>query len=154
MPDCCYPVDHLAQVREFHAAFGAPVRVYPALPTPERSWLRYELIREELSEFAEAINDENIVAAADALGDLLYVTYGAALELGIDIHAVFDEIHRSNMSKLGRDGQPIYRHDGKVLKGPNYRAPNIEAVLAEQRELLRHTIEPIPAEHIEEAHRG
>lgn len=154
MPDCCYPIDHLAQVREFHIAFGAPVRVYPALPSTDRQWLRHGLIREELSEFADALYDEDIVAAADALGDLLYVVYGAALEFGIDIHAVFDEIHRSNMSKLGPDGKPVLREDGKVLKGPYYRKPNIEAILAAQRDLLRHTVEAIPAEHIEEAHQN
>lgn len=141
MPDCCSPNDHLEQVAEFHRAFGLPVLASPTIPDWERIRLRLNLIAEEAIELDDACFDRDLVGIADGIGDLLYVVYGAALEFGIDIHAVFDEIHRSNMSKLGPDGQPIYRDDGKVMKGPGYMRPDIHAVLERQLETLSQTVD-------------
>ena len=122
------------QVEEFHRVFGLPIIEKPSLAPEERYRLRYSLIFEELCEFADAIRDEDIVAVADALGDLIYVVIGAALEYGIPLDDVVDEIHRSNMSKLDENGKPIYREsDGKVLKGENYSPPNLEEVLGIER---------------------
>lgn len=109
--------------------YGLPVLESPTLIPTERFRLRLELIEEELDEFVEAAVAEDIVEIADALGDLLYVVVGAALEYGIPLDAVVDEIHRSNMSKLDENGRPIYREDGKVLKGPNFTPPDIKGVL-------------------------
>lgn len=119
-------------VREFHEAFGTPVGDRPALISPDRASLRRALIAEELDELAEAQLMGDLVAIADALGDLAYVVYGAAIEYGIDLDAVVAEIHRSNMTKLGDDGKPIYRADGKVLKGPHYEPPSLARVLEVQ----------------------
>lgn len=120
------------QVESFHYAFGAPVADKPTRLPDERGSLRYELIKEELLEYAEAIGEGNLVEVADALGDLLYVVFGAAVEHGIDLEPVVDEIHRSNMSKLGDDGKPIYREDGKILKGDGYSAPDLGPILEAQ----------------------
>ncbi len=117
----------LDQVGEFHRAFGHPIAARPTFAA--RAALRVELIREEFEELKLAIERGDLVAIADALGDLGYVIAGAALEFGIPLERVLEEIHRSNMSKLGADGKPITRADGKSLKGPNYRPPNIAAVL-------------------------
>ena len=91
--------------------------------------LRIELISEELNELWDAFDARDIVEVADALTDILYVTYGAAHAFGIDIDKCFDEVQRSNMSKLGEDGKPIYREDGKVQKGPNYFKPDLKKIL-------------------------
>lgn len=117
------------KVREFHHAFGLPVHETARIGSAQERKLRFELIEEELGELFDAMNDKDVVEIADALTDLLYVTYGAALVFGIDIDACFDEVHRSNMSKLGEDGQPIYREDGKVLKGPNYNPPELARMI-------------------------
>jgi predicted HAD superfamily Cof-like phosphohydrolase len=99
------------------------------LDVPERK-LRFDLIEEEFNELREALEADDIVEVADALGDIAYVVYGAAKTFGIPLDEVVDEIHRSNMSKLGEDGKPIYREsDRKVLKGENYFPPNIKAIL-------------------------
>ena len=97
----------------------------------ERNLLRYKLMREENEEYLEAANNNDLVEVADALGDMLYILCGTIIEHGMQdkIDEVFNEIQRSNMSKLGEDGKPIYREDGKVLKGPNYFKPNIETIL-------------------------
>ena len=92
--------------------------------------LRYELIKEELSELKEAINKKDIKEVADALTDILYVTYGAGHAFGIDLDKCFEEVQNSNMSKLGTDGKPIYNEKGKVLKGPNYFKPNLTKFVA------------------------
>ncbi len=110
-------------VWEFHKVFGLPIIETPTLATQERFELRYSLIFEELCEFADAVKAEDLTAVADSLGDLLYVVIGAALEYGIPIDEVVEIIHTSNMSKLDVDGTPIYREDGKVLKGPNFLPP-------------------------------
>jgi len=93
--------------------------------------LRYKLMREENEEYLEAASDNDLVEVADALGDMLYILCGTIIEHGLQykIEEVFEEIQRSNMSKLGEDGEPIYREDGKVLKGPNYFKPNIQSIL-------------------------
>ena len=92
--------------------------------------LRYELISEELSELKEAIEKKDIKEVADALTDILYVTYGAGHAFGIDLDKCFEEVQNSNMSKLGNDGKPIYNDKGKVMKGPNYFKPNLEKIVA------------------------
>jgi predicted HAD superfamily Cof-like phosphohydrolase len=113
------------KVKEFMETFGQEVKTSPAFPDEDTCKLRVELIAEELKELVEAINDKDIVEVADALTDILYVTYGAGHAFGVDLDACFDEVQRSNMSKLGEDGKPIYREDGKILKGPNYFAPDL-----------------------------
>lgn len=120
------------QVMKFHEAFGAPVADSPQLIEVARWELRHELIREELAEYHDACVAEDLVEVADALGDLLYLVCGAALEHGIDLEAVVDEIQASNMSKLGEDGLPVLRYDGKILKGPGYRRPDLAEVISTQ----------------------
>ena len=115
------------KVAEFMNAFGQNVETRPGWTSV--SELRYELIREELEELREALDGRDLVGVADALTDLLYVVYGAGHSFGISLDKCFEEVHNSNMSKLGTDGKPIYREDGKVLKGPNYWQPNLEKVL-------------------------
>lgn len=118
-------------VLDFMWAFDQPVQPYPTLNVPQDLIdLRVELIREEFQELKDDLERGDVVGVADALGDLLYVIYGAAHSFGIDIDTVFREIHRSNMTKLGPDGKPITRADGKAVKGPNYEPPNIKAALA------------------------
>lgn len=124
--------DALGSVSEFHQAFDIPAaHGKAALLTPEESQLRYKLMREENEEYLEACSQGNVTEVCDALGDMLYIWCGTVLRHGLEevIFDVFDEIHRSNMSKLGSDGKPVLREDGKVMKGPNYFRPNLEAVL-------------------------
>lgn len=121
------------QVREFHAAFGAPIADKPTLIPTDRASLRYKLIKEELEEYAVALRAGDLTEIADALGDLLYVVFGAAIEHGIDLAPVVDDIHRSNMSKLGDDGKPIYRADGKILKGSSYSPPDLKPIITAQQ---------------------
>jgi predicted HAD superfamily Cof-like phosphohydrolase len=116
-------------VGDFMEAFGQDILEEPQLPGFDIEDLRVELIEEELQELKEALKTRDIVEVADALTDLLYVIYGAGHSFGIDLNDCFDEVHRSNMSKLGEDGRPIYREDGKVLKGPDYWPPDLESVL-------------------------
>ncbi len=116
-------------VREFHRAFGVPVADV-LTPEPETRELRIELLREEFEEYVAAARAGDAVDVADALADMLYVIHGTALTYGIPIDAVVAEVHRSNMSKLGADGQPVYRADGKVIKGPGFIPPAIGDVLA------------------------
>lgn len=119
-------------VRAFHTAFGLGVSdELKADLGPQKNLLRYNLMREENEEYLEAVQNNDLVEIADALGDMLYILCGTILEHGLQhkIEAVFDEIQRSNMSKLDHDGQPIYREDGKVMKGPNYFKPNFSVIL-------------------------
>ncbi len=119
-------------VTEFHKAFGLGIKLSPKADLGEaKNLLRYKLMREENEEYLEAANNNDLVEIADALGDMLYILCGTIIEHGMQdvIEEVFEEIQRSNMSKLGEDGKPIYREDGKVLKGPNYFKPNIEKIL-------------------------
>ena len=105
--------------------FGQEVKTKSEFPSEKIVQLRYDLIKEELDEFAQAIKDKNLVEVADSLTDILYVTYGAGIAFGIDLDKCFDEVQRSNMSKLGEDGKPIYNDKGKVMKGPNYFQPDL-----------------------------
>ncbi|WP_396149524.1 hypothetical protein [Flavobacterium sp.] len=122
----------LNAVKLFHTTYGLGVseEMKADLGTQKNN-LRFELMKEENEEYLEAVQNNDIVEIADALGDMLYILCGTILEHGLQhkIEAVFDEIQRSNMSKLGEDGKPIYREDGKVMKGPNYFKPNFEAIL-------------------------
>ena len=119
------------KVEKFMDAFGQETRKKPVWPDAETMELRIELIEEELRELKEAVYDGEgtLIDVADALTDLLYVIYGAGHSFGIDLDFNFQEVHSSNMSKLGEDGKPIYRSDGKVLKGPNYRPPNLQNIM-------------------------
>jgi len=122
----------IAAVHEFHSAFGLGIENTPIADLGiKKNLLRYELMREENEEYLEAANSNDLVEVADALGDMLYILCGTIIEHGMQnkIEEVFNEIQRSNMSKLGADGKPIYREDGKVLKGPNYFKPNIKSIL-------------------------
>lgn len=119
-------------VQRFHDAFKIGYRNSPKADLGvSKNQLRFDLMKEENEEYFEAAQNNDLVEVADALGDMLYILCGTIIEHGLQhkIEAVFEEIQRSNMSKLGEDGQPIYRTDGKVLKGPNYFRPNIEAIL-------------------------
>lgn len=121
-------------VKAFHTAFNIGYKETPQADLGmEKNMLRYKLMREENEEYLEAANNNDLVEVADALGDMLYILCGTIIEHGLQhkIEEVFNEIQLSNMSKLGADGQPIYREDGKVLKGPNYFKPNIAAILSE-----------------------
>ena len=122
----------IAAVTEFHTAFKLNMNSSPiASIGKERNTLRFNLMKEENEEYLEASENNDLVEIADALGDMLYILCGTIIEHGMQdkIEAVFNEIQRSNMSKLGADGKPIYREDGKVLKGPNYFKPNITGIL-------------------------
>lgn len=124
--------DKINAVKTFHTAFKIGHRETPKANLGlEKNMLRYKLMREENEEYLEAANDNDLVEVADALGDMLYILCGTIIEHGLQhkIEEVFEEIQRSNMSKLGNDGEPIYREDGKVLKGPNYFKPNIKSIL-------------------------
>ena len=114
------------KVRLFMKTFGQEVKTNPSLSTNKINDLRISLINEELDEFREAINNNNIKEVADALTDILYVTYGAGHAFGIDLDKCFEEVQRSNMSKLGKDGKPIYNEHGKVMKGPDYFKPDLK----------------------------
>jgi len=116
-------------VGDFMEVFGQQVNCEPTLRDRETQDLRVDLISEELEELQLAITNNDIVEVADALTDILYVVYGAGHAFGIDLDECFMEVHESNMSKLGEDGKPIYREDGKVLKGPGYFPPNLEEIV-------------------------
>ena len=125
-----YVTTNFQMVSDFHDAFGLPVLYKPTLDiAPERLALRLSLITEERRELHDAIADSDLVEVADALADLLYVVYGMGHELGINLDKVFAEVQRSNMTKLGADGRPIIREDGKILKGPHFEQPRIAEVL-------------------------
>ncbi len=113
-------------VKKFMQTFGQEIRTEASFPSDKIINLRLDLIREELSELKEAIEKKDIKEVADALTDILYVTYGAGCAYGIDLDKCFKEVQRANMSKLGEDGKPIYNEKGKVMKGPNYSEPNLK----------------------------
>lgn len=124
--------DKIAAVELFHKSFGLGVLHENKADLGEaKNLLRFNLMDEENKEYFEAASNNDMVEVADALGDMLYILCGTILEHGMQykIEEVFEEIQRSNMSKLGADGKPIYREDGKVLKGPNYFKPNIKEIL-------------------------
>ena len=113
------------KVKNFMQTFGQTIKNKAEFPEEKTLKLRYDLIQEELSELKQAIKDKDLVEVADALADILYVTYGAGTAFGINLDKCFDEVHNSNMSKLGKDSKPIYDNNGKVMKGPNYFKPNL-----------------------------
>ena len=118
-------MSNFESVKKFMETFGQEIKEKASFPNDKITSLRYELIKEELDEFKEAIDKKDIKEVADALTDILYVTYGAGHAFGIDLDKCFEEVQNSNMSKLGNDGKPIYNDKGKVMKGPNYFKPNL-----------------------------
>ena len=119
-------MSNFSSVKKFMETFGQEVKNKAEFPSEKIQDLRVSLIDEELSELKEAIENKDIKEVADALTDILYVTYGAGHAFGIDLDKCFDEVQRSNMSKLDENGKPIFNEHGKVLKGPNYFKPNLE----------------------------
>ena len=117
------------KVGKFMKTFGQDVKTSSGLSSEKINLLRIKLIEEELGEFKKAINEKNLIEVADALTDILYVTYGAGHAFGIDLDKCFDEVQKSNMSKLDDAGKPIYNDLGKVMKGPNYFKPNLSKFL-------------------------
>ena len=117
------------KVRLFMKTYGQEVKEKAGFSDAKTNKLRIDLIKEELEELTEAIKDENLLEVADALTDILYVTYGAGHAFGIDLDKCFEEVQNSNMSKLGDDGKPIYNEAGKVMKGPNYFKPDLSKYL-------------------------
>ena len=123
-------MSNFKRVKKFMETFGQEIKEKASFPNDKITSLRYELIKEELDEFKEAIDKKDIKEVADALTDILYVTYGAGHAFGIDLDKCFEEVQNSNMSKLGNDGRPIYNEKGKVMKGPNYFKPNLSKFVA------------------------
>ncbi len=119
-------MSNFSSVKKFMETFGQEVKNKAEFPSEKIQDLRISLIEEELSELKEAIENKDIKEVADALTDILYVTYGAGHAFGIDLDKCFDEVQRSNMSKLDENGKPIFNEQGKVLKGSNYFKPNLE----------------------------
>ena len=117
------------KVKTFMETFGQEVKTKPSFSTDKINSLRYDLINEELEELKVAMKDKDLLEVADALTDILYVTYGAGHAFGIDLDKCFDEVQNSNMSKLGENGKPIYNEAGKVMKGPKYFKPNLNKFL-------------------------
>ena len=123
-------MSNFKSVKKFMETFGQEIKEKASFPNDKITSLRYDLIKEELEEFREAIDKKDIKEVADALTDILYVTYGAGHAFGIDLDKCFEEVQNSNMSKLGKDGKPIYNENGKVMKGPNYFKPNLSKFVA------------------------
>ena len=119
-------MSNFEDVKTFMKTFGQMVRTKPQFPDEETMQLRYDLIKEELNELEQAMKTKDLKEVADALTDILYVTYGAGYAYGINLDKCFKEVQRANMSKLGNDGKPIYNEKGKVMKGPNYSKPNLK----------------------------
>ena len=119
-------MSNFEDVKIFMKTFGQRVITKPQFPDDKTAKLRFDLIKEELNELNKAMEEKNLVEIADALTDILYVTYGAGCAYGIDLDKCFKEVQRANMSKLGKDGKPIYNEKGKVMKGPNYLPPDLK----------------------------
>jgi|TARA_B110000914_G_C15294052_1_gene367972 predicted HAD superfamily Cof-like phosphohydrolase len=122
-------MNNFQSVKNFMRIFGQEVKDKAGFPNEKTIKLRYELIKEELEELDQAIKKKDIKEVADALTDILYVTYGAGHAFGIDLDKCFNEVQQSNMSKLGSDSKPIYNENGKVMKGPNYFKPDLNKFL-------------------------
>jgi len=122
-------MNNFEKVKKFMQTFDQDVKTKPSFPDDKIIDLRIALIEEELSELKEAVKNKDNTEVADALTDILYVTYGAGHAYGIDLDKCFDEVQNSNMSKLGKDKKPIYNESGKVMKGPNYFKPNLKKFL-------------------------
>ena len=118
-------MSNFKKVKTFMETFGQEVKTKPSFSTDKINSLRYDLIKEELEELKEAMENKDLLEVADALTDILYVTYGAGHAFGIDLDKCFEEVQNSNMSKLGEDGKPIYNEFGKVMKGPKYFKPDL-----------------------------
>ena len=118
-------MSNFEDVKKFMVTFSQVVRTKPQFPDDKTMQLRFDLIKEELNELEHAMKTKNLKEIADALTDILYVTYGAGYAYGINLDKCFKEVQRANMSKLGNDGKPIYNEKGKVMKGPNYSEPNL-----------------------------
>ena len=123
-------MSNFSKVGTFMKTFGQEVKTKPSFSTDKINKLRIDLIKEELEELIEAMNNKDLLEVADALTDILYVTYGAGHAFGIDLDKCFLEVQKSNMSKLGEDGKPIYNDKGKVMKGPNYFKPDLNKFVA------------------------
>ena len=119
-------MSNFEDVKKFMVTFSQVVRTKPQFPDDKTMQLRFDLIKEELNELEHAMRTKNLKEIADALTDILYVTYGAGYAYGINLDKCFKEVQRANMSKLGKDGEPIYNEKGKVMKGPNYSEPNLK----------------------------
>ena len=119
-------MSNFTDVKTFMETFGQMVRTKPQFPDEKTMQLRYDLIKEELNELEQAMKSKDLKEIADALTDILYVTYGAGFAYGVDLDKCFKEVQRANMSKLGKDGKPIYNEKGKVMKGPNYSEPDLK----------------------------
>ena len=119
-------MSNFSKVGVFMKTFGQEVKDKPSFSTDKINKLRLDLIKEELNELTEAMNNKDLLEVADALTDILYVTYGAGHAFGINLDKCFDEVQNSNMSKLDDNGKPIYNEHGKVMKGPNYFKPNLK----------------------------
>ena len=122
-------MSNFSKVGTFMKTFGQEVKTKPSFGTKKINKLRIDLIKEELEELTEAINNKDLLEVADALTDILYVTYGAGHAFGIDLDKCFDEVQNSNMSKLDENGKPIYNEQGKVMKGPNFFEPDLGKLL-------------------------
>ena len=118
-------MSNFSKVGTFMKTFGQEVKTKPSFSTDKINKLRLDLIKEELEELTEAMNNKDLLEVADALTDILYVTYGAGHAFGINLDKCFDEVQNSNMSKLSENGEPIYNESGKVMKGPNYFKPDL-----------------------------
>ena len=125
-------MSNFKKVKTFMETFGQDVKTRPSFGTDKINSLRYYLIKEELDELKEAMENKDLLEVADALTDILYVTYGAGHAFGIDLDKCFEEVQQSNMSKLGEKGKPIYNNVGKVMKGPKYFKPNFEKLINER----------------------
>ena len=123
-------MSNFSKVGIFMKTFGQEVKNKPSFSTDKINKLRLDLIKEELSELTDAMNNNDLLEVADALTDILYVTYGAGHAFGIDLDKCFDEVQNSNMSKLDENGKPIYNENGKVMKGPKYFKPNLKKFLS------------------------
>ena len=123
-------MSNFESVKKFMETFGQEIKEKAGFPDDKITSLRYELIKEELDELKDAIDSKDIKEVADALTDILYVTYGAGHAFGINLDKCFEEVQNSNMSKLGTDGRPIYNNKGKVMKGPNYFKPDLNKFVA------------------------
>ena len=119
-------MSNFEDVKKFMVTFSQVVRTKPQFPDDKTMQLRFDLIKEELNELEHAMKTKNLKEIADALTDILYVTYGAGCAYGINLDKCFKEVQRANMSKLGDEGKPIYNEKGKVMKGPNYSEPNLK----------------------------
>ena len=123
-------MSNFEDVKTFMKTFGQKIITKPQFPDEKTMSLRFELIREELNELEQAMKEKDLKEVADALTDILYVTYGAGHAFGINLDKCFNEVQNSNMSKLGLDGKPIYNEMGKVMKGPNYFKPDLSKFVA------------------------